>query len=129
MLPLERVAKVLLTDAATLKEEALRLGISDFGCDPEFEKQGHITIIRSMWFLLPTEQLTELLCVSEEELHALADYCCYAFLGFFLRFLWNQMDADVDSEVDRLSALTEPFVHQALCAHAKMSEDAQKEDE
>ena len=68
-------------------------------------------------------------CVSEEDLHALADYCCYAFLGFFLRFLWNQMDADVDSEVDRLSALTEPFVHQALCAHAKMSEDAQKEDE
>ena len=67
-------------------------------------------------------------CVSEEELHTLADYCCYAFLGFFLRFLWNQMDADVDSEVDRLSALTEPFVHQALCAHAKMSEDAQKED-
>ena len=38
------------------------------------------------------------------------------------------MDADVDSEVDRLSALTEPFVHQALCAYAKMSEDAQKED-
>ena len=40
----------------------------------------------------------------------LADFCCIAFLGFFLRFLWKRMDADVDAAVDHLSELAESFV-------------------
>ena len=51
---------------------------------------------------------------SDEVVHELADYCCFAFLGFFLRFLWNHMEADIDASVEKLSALTEPFVQNTL---------------
>ena len=68
MLPMERIAKVLKTDAETLAIEAKRLGIDDIKYDPKWESQGYQTIIRSMWFLLPTTQITELIMCSEEEL-------------------------------------------------------------
>ena len=48
--------------------------------------------------------------VSDEKVRELADFCCIAFLGFFLRFLWKRMDADVDAAVDHLSELAESFV-------------------
>ena len=68
MVPLERIAAVLHTDENTLLSEAERLGIADVKYDPNFEKQGYLTIIRSNWYLLPTKQLTELLRCTEEEL-------------------------------------------------------------
>ena len=68
MIPMERIAMVLKTDEATLVLEAKRLGIDDVKYDPKWESQGYQTIIRSMWFLLPTEQITELIMCSEEEL-------------------------------------------------------------
>ena len=68
MLPIPKIAKVLGTDEDTLLREAERLGIADVKYDPNWEKQGYLTIIRSNWFLLPTSQLTELLECSEEEL-------------------------------------------------------------
>ena len=52
--------------------------------------------------------------VPDEMVHELADYCCFAFMGFFLRFLWARMERDVDTAVDNLSSLTEPFVRMAL---------------
>lgn len=68
MLPLERVANLLHTDIETLKLEAARLGIDGIELNEKFEKQGYQTIIRSLWYLIPTEQMTELLQISEEEL-------------------------------------------------------------
>ena len=50
----------------------------------------------------------------------LADFCCIAFLGFFLRFLWKRMDADVDAAVDHLGELAESFVQTEF----RQSEDA-----
>lgn len=68
MLPIDRIAKMLKTDSETLNFEARRLGIDNIKLDENFEKQGYQTIIRHLWYLLPTTQLTELLCVTEEEL-------------------------------------------------------------
>lgn len=52
--------------------------------------------------------------VPNERIQELAGFCCFAFLGYFLRFLWKRMDSDIDMAVDRLSALAVPFVRQAL---------------
>lgn len=62
----ERIGKVLGCDAKTVKREAERLGISNTPYQPEWEKSGYITAYRMNWFLLPTEQLIELLGISAE---------------------------------------------------------------
>ena len=67
MIPAERIAKVLRTDEQTVLREAERLGaLTDY--NPDWERYGYITIIRANWFLLPKEQLLELLGYSEEKL-------------------------------------------------------------
>ena len=48
--------------------------------------------------------------VPDEKVRELADFCCIAFLGFFLRFLWKRMEVDADAAVDHLSELAEAFV-------------------
>lgn len=35
----------------------------------------------------------------------IAAFCRYAYVGFFLQFLWNRMEADIDRSVDRLGEL------------------------
>ena len=35
----------------------------------------------------------------------MADFCRYAFLGFFLRFIWNRMEDDAADTVRRLGGL------------------------
>ena len=67
MLTNERIGKVLGCDAATVEAEAIRLGISNTPYQKEWEKSGYITIYRNNWFLLPKEQLIELLGMSEEK--------------------------------------------------------------
>lgn len=52
--------------------------------------------------------------IPEKQIHAIADFCRYAFLGFFLRFLWNGMAEDVDAAVNDLKNLFYGFVEQAL---------------
>lgn len=41
--------------------------------------------------------------VSEDTVQDLASFCCYSSFGFFLKFLWDQMEADIDEGVDRLA--------------------------
>lgn len=50
----------------------------------------------------------------EEELRDIVDFCRYAFLGFFLKFIWGHMDFDVEKSVDRLGVLFEGFIRQAV---------------
>ncbi|HPR39506.1 MAG TPA: TetR/AcrR family transcriptional regulator C-terminal domain-containing protein [Oscillospiraceae bacterium] len=50
----------------------------------------------------------------EEKLRDIVDFCRYAFLGFFLKFIWGHMDFDVEESVDRLSVLFEDFIRQAV---------------
>jgi len=45
--------------------------------------------------------------------------CRYAFLGFFLKFLWNRMDDDIDKSVDSLGELFTGFVENAVGSSAK----------
>jgi AcrR family transcriptional regulator len=52
--------------------------------------------------------------VPEERLRDIADFCWYAVLGFFLKYLWNHMSFDIDKSVDRLSVLFKGFVRQAI---------------
>lgn len=38
---------------------------------------------------------------SDEKIRVTAEFCCYCTLGFFLSFLWKDMQVDIDQEVDR----------------------------
>jgi len=64
----ERLAKVLSCDNETVEREARRLGLADRGYAEVFAQRGYITIIRNNWFLLPYQQILELLDISEEKL-------------------------------------------------------------
>lgn len=43
--------------------------------------------------------------IEEQKLKGIASFCCYSFLGFFLKFLWLRMDVDIDTAMDRLSCI------------------------
>ena len=38
--------------------------------------------------------------LAEEKVRRIAGFYCYSFLGFFLKFIWEHMKADVDESVD-----------------------------
>ncbi|MBQ8026080.1 MAG: TetR/AcrR family transcriptional regulator C-terminal domain-containing protein [Oscillospiraceae bacterium] len=52
--------------------------------------------------------------VSPTRVTALADICRYALIGFFLRFLWNGMNDDIDTSVNELSILFNDIVERSL---------------
>lgn len=52
--------------------------------------------------------------VPESRLREISELCRFAFLGFFLKFLWNRMDEDIDKSVDSLGELFTGFVMQAV---------------
>ena len=66
MLTNERIGSVLHCDAETVEREAKRLGIGNTPFSFLWEKNGYITIMRNNWFLLPREQLIELLGFTPE---------------------------------------------------------------
>ncbi len=49
----------------------------------------------------------------EKCLQEITSFCRYAFMGFVMQFLWNQMEADIDESVDRMDALFRAFVSSA----------------
>ena len=52
--------------------------------------------------------------LSEEKRHTIADFCRYAVIGFFLRFVWNHPSGDVDTVVDDLDSYIHCFVKAAI---------------
>ena len=44
----------------------------------------------------------------------IAAFCRYAYVGFFLQFLWNRMETDIDRSVDRLGELMTAFVRSTM---------------
>ena len=62
---------------------------------------------------------TDVSHIPEAELKDITSFCRYAFIGFFLQFLWNHMDDDVDEIVDRLGGLFERFVMSATARDAR----------
>ena len=52
--------------------------------------------------------------ISDEKKRNIADFCRYAVIGFFLRFVWNHSTEDVDTIVDDLDGYIRCFVKAAL---------------
>ncbi len=67
VVPVENIAKVLLTDEKTVEEEAKRLGIDCIEFESAWMKRGFVTIIRNNFDLLSHEQIQTLLGISEKE--------------------------------------------------------------
>jgi len=57
--------------------------------------------------------------VPRERLQSVADFCRYAFFGYFLRFLWSGMTDDVDRMVNEIGGLFSAFVRSALSTIAQ----------
>ena len=69
LVPAHRIAKVLGTSEANVRELATSMGLPAAGQVPErMQDRGYITIIRRNWHLLPYEQLLTLLDMSATEL-------------------------------------------------------------
>ena len=57
--------------------------------------------------------------VSIETVQDVAKFCRYAFSGFFLKFVWNNMEDDIDESVTRMSRVFHGFVSQAIAIAQK----------
>lgn len=69
MIPVEKIAKVLLTLPPQVEKLAAEMGLlADDSLCPIWRERGYITIIRRNWHLLPYEQLLELLEMTPDEL-------------------------------------------------------------
>ena len=80
--PAADLARVLGCEEKALEEERARLGLEYAPFQPVWRKKGYITLIRNNWFLLPYEQICDLLGIKEDR------------LDFILRnddFLWVKL--------------------------------------
>lgn len=68
LVSVDKIAKTLGCDIATVEREAVRLGLGNITYDGDWEKRGYITLIRNNWFLLPYSQILTLLDITEEKL-------------------------------------------------------------
>ena len=58
--------------------------------------------------------------MSDDTRRLMTGFCCYSFLGYLLKFLWINMQTDVDTSVDDLSIL----IHGALEAMVQKDRNA-----
>ena len=58
--------------------------------------------------------------MSDDTRRLMTGFCCYSFLGYLLKFLWINMQTDVDASVDDLSVL----IHGALEAMVQKDRNA-----
>ena len=52
--------------------------------------------------------------IPPEMLRRITSFCRYAYVGFFLQFLWDKMSGDIDRSVEQMGVLFRTFVSQAL---------------
>ena len=52
--------------------------------------------------------------VSQEQMQHVANVCRFSFFGYFLKFLWDNMEDDIDKSVDTLSDLFTGLVKQVI---------------
>lgn len=60
------------------------------------------------------EQRTAGLQVDKQIIDKVASFYCYAFLGFFIKFLWGDMKADIDTSVDDLCRIFDGILSTAI---------------
>lgn len=66
--PVDKLAALLGTDADTVRREASAMRLPPQGDTKTWRERGYITSLRSIWALLPYEQILQLLDVTREEL-------------------------------------------------------------
>lgn len=52
--------------------------------------------------------------ITEQQLQSIANFCRYALIGYFLRFLWDSMEDDIDQSVKNLSLMFRGFITQSI---------------
>ena len=52
--------------------------------------------------------------LTKGQIQDITEFCRYAFSGFFLKFLWNDMRDDIDAAIDKLDYLFCEFVEGAI---------------
>lgn len=52
--------------------------------------------------------------VTDEDIRYIAEFYQYAFIGFLLKYLWNDMKPDINESVDKLSTVIEGSIRNAL---------------
>ena len=52
--------------------------------------------------------------VPDEVIMLASEFCRYAFSGFFLRYLWDDMKEDIDTAIDRLSQIFSRFAESLI---------------
>ncbi|AGC69299.1 hypothetical protein Cst_c23390 [Thermoclostridium stercorarium subsp. stercorarium DSM 8532] len=67
---------------------------------------------RHMYDLVKKE--AEGLNVTDEDIRYVAEFYQFAFMGLFLKYLWNDMKPDVDEYIDKLSTIMEGNIRRAL---------------
>ena len=132
--PTERIADALGCDEQTVHTEAARLGIVDHGYQENFERGGHITVIRNNWYLLPYEQIMTLLDTDEQALDFILEK--EDFLGEKLgahkplceRVSYSPLTEEQIKECERVAALCSKYAAPAASAPFSFFEDAYKKD-
>ena len=51
--------------------------------------------------------------IDSETLRTISEYTCYAGVGFFVKFLWNNMKDDTDEAVDRIATIFDSCIEYA----------------
>lgn len=60
------------------------------------------------------KQLAEDKEIPENRLREIAAFCRYAYFGFILQFLWNNMEVDIDRAVEDLGVLFDDFLEVSI---------------
>jgi len=68
LVAVDALARALKTDEKTVILEAKRLGIDQIQFSPKWKNQGYITVLKSLWHLLPYGQILTLLEMDEKTL-------------------------------------------------------------
>ncbi len=95
--------------------------------------QEHSSIIYNIFYSLSREQLERYVIlptdeaiiadirkrlagrnISEEKIKDMANFCHYTFVGFFVKFLWDNMKVDVERHVNQLQTMLGIFVDSAI---------------
>lgn len=66
---------------------------------------------------------TESKKLSDEQINEISKFCRYAFVGFFLNFIWERMKADIDSSIAQLEQLFNNFVDASAEAYKAENND------
>ena len=64
--------------------------------------------------------------LSSQRLQVISNICRYAVFGYFIRFLWNGMNDDIDKSVDELNQVFSIIIHEAVNSPASEAQDGKK---